>query len=158
MTYRSQTTPADTGDNGEAPDLTGFLTKDLTDALSWAPREAGWEGYAHVTRLKPYLCTEVSCDHVRAELTRRRQLLLDYYLAMLKHIPTRRLLRMLAIARANGGWYCYSPNPRDCAGCGFNCEDIKTELATREHVPNKREGQETRRQTATRHSGPRSRR
>lgn len=49
-------------------------------------------------------------------------------------LPTRQLLAYLKLARKMGGWYSpIGPNSR----FGYNTEQLKAELATREHVPNK---------------------
>jgi hypothetical protein len=63
---------------------------------------------------------------------------------ILKNEPTRVLLQWLNIARKCNG---YDPF-YDGLGDVFTIEEIKTELATREHIPNKKEAKEMRKQRA----------
>ena len=60
----------------------------------------------------------------------------------LKATHTRELKQMLDSARACGGWY--SPSG-DSSGWGYTFADLKAEMDTREHLPNKKEGKELRR-------------
>ena len=53
----------------------------------------------------------------------------------LKETPTKQLLQLLNSARACGGSF----DPTDCGCYYITVKQIKTELATREHVPNKKE-------------------
>ena len=60
-------------------------------------------------------------------------------------MSTRELLFTLGKARACGGWY----SPYDAnGGPGYTVEELKAELAGREHVPNKPEGKALRRAAA----------
>jgi hypothetical protein len=61
----------------------------------------------------------------------------------LKDRHTRELLRMLNDARPSGFyWVDYPSGPK------YSVEDIKAELATREHIPNKAEAKKIRQQKA----------
>jgi hypothetical protein len=53
-------------------------------------------------------------------------------------------------ARACGGWW--SPVDKNCE-YGHKFEDIKAELDTREHIPNKKEARALRRAAALQHRG-----
>lgn len=59
----------------------------------------------------------------------------------LKKTPTRQLLQLLNSARACGGSF----GPTDCGCYYITVTQIKNELATREHIPNKKEAKEIRR-------------
>ena len=68
----------------------------------------------------------------------------------LKSLHTRELMGYLRLARAFGGRFCpadHNYNP------SISIDDIKAELATRPHVPNKQEGKEARRKAALQHHG-----
>lgn len=60
-------------------------------------------------------------------------------------VHTRQLLDYLKHARACGGWY----SPWD-GSTGYTIEELKAELATREHVPNKAEAKRIRQDKAKR--------
>lgn len=62
---------------------------------------------------------------------------------ILRHTGTPELLNWLNHARAGGGYY--SPFETNES---FSLEEIKAELDTREHVPNKKERKENRRRAA----------
>lgn len=63
-------------------------------------------------------------------------------------IPTRLLLKWLDLARKCNGSY----SPTGCSSSEFQItvEDLKVELATREHIPNKREAKAIRQARARR--------
>lgn len=67
---------------------------------------------------------------------------MHYYIEELKTAPTRVLLEYLQKARGCGG--SYSPNDQFY----FSIEDLKAELKTREHIPNKKEAKIIRRDRA----------
>lgn len=54
---------------------------------------------------------------------------------LLKETPTKKLLQFLNSARACGGSF----DPTDCGCYYITVTQIKNELATREHIPNKKE-------------------
>lgn len=58
---------------------------------------------------------------------------------------TRQLKKMLDIARACGGKYCFAG---DAGGPGLTFDELKAELDTREHIPNKQEARLVRQQKA----------
>ncbi len=87
---------------------------------------------------------------VSAELDRRRASNLEQSRAEIKRTGTRELLRWLAFCRRYGGWYCPSDH-KSFGAMGHRFDDIKAELATREHVPNKLEARADRRAAATMH-------
>ena len=63
----------------------------------------------------------------------------------LNEIPTRDLMLMLANSRVHNGKYCpYYPNTGELV----TTEEIKRELATREHIPNKKESMKIRQDAA----------
>jgi len=64
----------------------------------------------------------------------------------LKELHTRVLLRYLHKARACGGYY--SPCYPECS-CSYSAEEIKSVLATREHVSNKKEAKLIRQKLAS---------
>ena len=78
----------------------------------------------------------------------------DHRERLLKEAHTRRLLDWLRRARACGG--SYSPCD-EAMGTFLSISDIKTELSTREHIPNKQEGEANRRAAARRHHGSHNR-
>ena len=74
---------------------------------------------------------------------------------VLKDTCTRELLQMRDVCYSHGGWYGY-----EGGGPTLNIDLIKEELATREHIPNKKEAKTIRRmksQTSKRDKGPRRR-
>jgi len=66
-------------------------------------------------------------------------------LTPIENMPTRQLLEYLRRARKFGGWY--SPHGAN-ARFGYGIRQLKTELATREHVPNKLEARAKRQAVA----------
>lgn len=62
----------------------------------------------------------------------------------LKKYHTKQLIKILNVARACGGYY----SPYDDNSNGFTFDQIKDELATREHVPNKIEAKRIRQELA----------
>lgn len=58
--------------------------------------------------------------------------------------PTRLLLKWLELARSFGGAY----DPTENHNAGISVEELKKELATREHIMNKVEGEAYRRARA----------
>ena len=65
--------------------------------------------------------------------------------APVESLPTRQLLDYLNLARKFGGWY----SPVDShSNIGYTFDELKAEAAKREHVPNKQEAKELRRQRA----------
>jgi len=62
----------------------------------------------------------------------------------LQNLSTKELLSLLQSARACGGSYCLSSND----STDFTTDEIKSELLTREHVPNKPEAKAIRQQKA----------
>ncbi len=90
-----------------------------------------------------YIATET----IREELDLRRQRDYASWYPRLKKAPTRLLLkRWLPTARVCG-WYA----PDNDVAVAY--DDIKAELAGREHVPNKREAKASRRAAALMHRG-----
>lgn len=71
----------------------------------------------------------------------------------LSEMTTRELMRWLGQTRKFGGGF----DPTNCGGAGawVTAEEIKAVLATREHIPNKREGQVLRRAKAKGRKGER---
>lgn len=65
----------------------------------------------------------------------------------LEGLSTRELLVYLKFARRFYGWYCPWDHKYDNV---YTSEEIKTELAKREHIPNKKEGKALRREAARR--------
>lgn len=65
---------------------------------------------------------------------------------MLKEMPTRKLLQYLNSARGCGGSF----DPTDCGCYYITVKQLKDELATREHIPNKKESKLIRRHNAKR--------
>ncbi len=65
----------------------------------------------------------------------------------LKELHTRQLMYYLKHSRACGNWYspCCSES-----SFGFTFDEIKEELNTREHIPNKREARKIRQEKAKR--------
>ena len=145
----------------EPIDLSWALVSDLVDALEMARPMKSFDGThmgperaAQVVRLYPtHQHAEVSCDEVRAELTRRREARLEASLTLIRKTPTRGLLVLLDCARRCGGWWTHGDH-KDPNAIGVSYDDIKAELATREHVPGKLEARELRRADATEHHGP----
>lgn len=91
---------------------------------------------------------EVELHWVRAELEDRREANLQQSLRAIKKTPTRELLGWLQSARACGGWW--SPVDKN-SEYGHKFDDIKAELDTREHIPNKKEARALRREAALQH-------
>lgn len=73
----------------------------------------------------------------------------EYRQIDLKKVPTRQLLTWLRKARAVGGWYTPGDH-KDPHSRGATINQLKAELSTREHVPNKRESKELRQAAAKR--------
>lgn len=67
----------------------------------------------------------------------------------LKKVHTRQLISWLRKARATGGWYTPGDH-KDPHARGATIEQLKAELATREHIPNKKESKEQRQEAAKR--------
>lgn len=65
-------------------------------------------------------------------------------LSDLKKYHTKVLLYMLNISRKCGGWYSIC----GYGGHGYTTEQLKIELATREHIPNKLESRRIRQRAA----------
>ena len=68
--------------------------------------------------------------------------------ALVENLSTRQLMSLLRRTYRTNGWY--SPIDGN-SPFGYTTEEIKAELATREHVPNKAEGRALRRQAAQGH-------
>ena len=64
----------------------------------------------------------------------------------LSKIPTRRLLNYLNHARACGGSYDITNN--HCSDMVVSIDELKAELVTREHIPNKKEAKKIRQEKA----------
>lgn len=85
----------------------------------------------------------MSDDYIEA----KRRMDLNPGLPPLSGLSTRYLMALRDACYKNGGnWY----SPVDKNGPGYYMQDILAELSTREHVPNKREGQALRRAAAGR--------
>lgn len=83
------------------------------------------------------------------EFAERRRLNHDRAIEEIKAAHTRELLKWLDYTRTFGGWY--SPCQKSERDYGFSAEDIKAELSTREHIPNKLEARNLRREAALMH-------
>lgn len=142
-------------------DLSWAGIRDLVDALTMAMPVKSYDGThmeperaAHVVRLYPtHQHAEVSCDEVRAELARRRDERHGRSLALIRNTSTRGLLRLLDCTRRCGGWWT-DGDGHDRNAIVVSYDDLKAELATREHVPGRLEARELRRAAATEHHGP----
>lgn len=91
---------------------------------------------------------EVELHWVRVELDERREKNLQRALGEIRNAATRELLGWLKSARACGGWW--SPCDKN-SEYGYRFDDIKAELDTREHIPNKQEARALRRGAALQH-------
>lgn len=139
----------------ERPDLSWATWRDLWYALYIKPYPEAEFGYItkwdwnarwapHQTRTE----IEVELHWVRVELDERREARLVQELADIRKAPTRQLMEWLKMARRCGGWW----SPCDSKSeYGYKFEDIKAELDTREHIPNKKEARALRRAAALQH-------
>ncbi len=93
---------------------------------------------------------DVPWAEAEAEMSRRHLVNHERALSEIRSTPTRLLLKWLDLTRRFGGWY--SPCQKSERHYGFHADDIRAELATREHVPNKTEARERRRSAALMHS------
>lgn len=147
---------------GERPDLSWASTRAMVLALYARRREQGWvEDTCTLAKYTPSVVPwwqggkprfehlEVAGYWVMEELKERRVRDHAACLAQMKRASTRHLLsEWLHIARIVG-WY--SPAYDSEPSYGVSYEDIKNELATREHIPNKVEAKALRRAAATQH-------
>ena len=143
----------------ERPDLSWATWHDLWYAIRF--RQYPEATFGHVARysrqytewsvreLRGYRTeVEVELHWVQVELDERRARQVAQEQADIHQAPTRQLMEWLRMARACGGWW----SPCDShSGYGYKFDDIKAELDTREHIPNKKEARAIRRQASLQH-------
>lgn len=144
---------------GERPDLSRVMYNDLWYGLIFVHPEIRSDPGARVL-INMWAISEVTGRYERREietihfwvdieLEERRKINHEAALAHIKQAHTRELLLWLDLTRSFGGWY--SPCQKSERHFGYRAEDIKAELATREHIPNKVEARNLRRAAALMH-------
>lgn len=139
----------------ERPDLSWATWRDLWYALYLKPYPEAefsyvtkWDWNARFAPHQTRTEVQVELHWVQVELDERRATLLQWSREQIKKAGTRELLGWLNSARACGGWW--SPCDKN-SEFGHKFEDIKAELDTREHIPNKQEAKALRRAAALQH-------